>query len=42
MNYIEHNLSPENLNLPSIQSIRLTSLVHSLVSAAVYVSPPTG
>ncbi|CAH1215590.1 hypothetical protein PAECIP111892_04134 [Paenibacillus auburnensis] len=41
MNYMEKHFSPENTNsnLHLIQSVQLSSLVHSVVSAAVYVSP---
>ncbi|WP_280818569.1 hypothetical protein [Paenibacillus ihuae] len=41
MNYMEKHFSPENThsNLHLIPSVQLSSLVHSVVSAAGYVSP---
>lgn len=44
MNYLENQFNPENhsnpnSNLYSIPSVPLSSLVHNLVSAAVYLSP---
>lgn len=43
MNYMEKHFSPENTNTNSnlhlIPSVQLSSLVHSVVSAAEYVSP---